>query len=251
MKSCYLSQFIGKLVYYCLAALLLWFIAPKSHASEWTYSFPGKLSLQHNDNLNQAVTDKTAAYRLRLIPGLSLQRETKQSRFGLDFTLTIDRYYEIEEDYDRNDPHLTAIFEHEFSNSMIGARAKLIRRPTFEAQFEDTARANDTGSKNTVEVGGFGLFDLDERNSIGIDGLIQDVTFNSEKLTDYQYETIKLELNSQRTTHLSIQGFITSARFTNENSSPLFSPDSNSLLFGMGSKYALFEFIQLGAWIGA
>ncbi len=234
-----------------LACFTLWSYTPQIHATEWTYGFPAALSLQYDDNLNLTTTDETSAYRLRLIPSVLMQRETDRSRFDLDLSLWIDRYYDTDARSDRNDPRLKATFDHEFSRSEVGGAVKYMRRPTLESQFEDTGQANVTDSQDTVELSAYGQHDLDERTALGVDGMFRDVSYTTDRLTDYRYGLINLISNNQRDPGLSLKGFTTVARLTPETNSSESALDTNTYLLGVGGEYAWSELIGLEMWIGA
>ena len=251
MKSCRPTKSNRLFIFLSLTGVSLCPFAPASHAAAWSYAFPTDLSLQYDDNLNLTTTDEISAYRLRLAPSVLLKHDTAQSHFDLNLSVWIDRYYDTEGDYDRNDPRLSAIYDREFSRGKVGAAAKFIRRPTIESQFEDTGQANVTDSQDTTEVSAYGKYDLDERNMLGIDGMFRDVSYDTNSLTDYRYGLINLSWGNQRSAELSLRGFATAAHMAPYNTSSQIAPDTDAFLLGVASEYAWSEQAQLDAWLGA
>jgi hypothetical protein len=229
----------------------LWSFTPHTHAKTWTYAFPTDLSLEYNDNLDLTTTNEISAYRLRLAPGVLLKHETDQSHFDMNLSLRIDRYYETEGDYDRNDPRLSAKYDREFSRAKVGAAVKFMRTPTIDSQFQDTGQANVTDSQDTVEVSAYGQHDLNERNTLAIDGMFRNVSYDTDSLTDYRYGLINLSWGNQRSAELSLRGFATAAHMAPYDTSSQIAPDTDAFLLGIASEYAWSEQTQLDAWLGA
>lgn len=234
-----------------LAWVTLWFFAPQAHATEWSYTFPADLSLQYDDNLFLTTTNETSSYRLRLIPTVLVRRETDRSSLDLDLSLWVDRYYLNNDRSDRNDPHLMAAFDYEFSRAAVGVTAKAMRRPTLESQFQDTGRGNLTDSKDTLELTAYGQYDLDARNILGFDGSFSDISYTTDRLTDYRYELIDVTLNSLRSPRLAMHGLATVARLRPDSDRFASAPDTNTYLLGVGGEYAWSGSIDLEMQIGA
>jgi hypothetical protein len=251
MKFCRPIESNGLFFFLSLVGVTFCSFAPRSNAAAWSYAFPADLSFQYDDNLNLTTTNEISAYRLRIVPSVLLERETDQSHFDLNLALWIDRYYDTEGDYDRNDPRLSARYDREFSRAKVGAAAKFIRRPTIESQFEDTGQANVTDSQDKAEVSAYGQYDLDERNTLGIDGMFRDVSYDTDSLTDYQYGLLNLNWENQHSAALLLRGFVTATHLAPDDTPPQITLDTDAFLLGVGGEYAWSEQAQLDAWLGA
>jgi hypothetical protein len=81
--------------------------------------------------------------------------------------------------------------------------------------------------------------------------MFRDVSYDTNRLTDYRYGLINLSWENQRSTELSLRGFATAAHLAPDGKPVQIAPDTDALLLGIGSVFAWSEQTQLDAWLGA